>query len=396
MFRKVWPFLLAALFVVSACGKLDVKVDYKNPESDRVEITGVVLDSDGTPMAGEGVFCQQVSQSPEGLCSGTQYTGADGSFSFGPVLLHDSDELTLWAFTSKHEQLELVRSGAETAKQPSFEFVFPPRPTPVPVTQSENDLGWVTITGTARDSANLPIAGVMVFCQGYSPNGAVYVFSNRHTNLNGNYACDPIYLRDTDQVSVQALTAGYATQEIVRTGVDLRGSTTLDFSFSQQVTPTAPSTASVCPTPTAETRLMMNAEDGYCLLYPAEAVTISPRFIVVNPTNNPGDTLGDFWLDIRSEDAAGRTASQVADVPIASVGPGFNINRFEMNIGGEHAVIVDGLPGQDSVRYVYIVHNNRLYVLAFKPWMPSAIGSDQLTPIEYFYKTIIESLRFLP
>ena len=396
MFRKVLPLLLAVMMAVSACGKLDVNVNYKNAELGWVEITGFVLAADGTPMAGEGVFCQQVSQYPVGLCSGTRYTNADGSFSFGPVLLHDSDELMLWAFTSTHDQLELTRSGTDTAKQPSFEFVLPERPTPVPITQSENDLGWVTITGTVRDSSNLPVAGAIVFCRGYSPNGVVYVFSNRHTNLNGSYTCDPIYLRDADQISVQALTNGYAIQEMVRAGAELRGNTVLDFAFSQQVTPTAPSAVGTCPVPTAETQLMINTEDGYCLLYPVEAVTRNPRFIVINPTNNPGDMLGDFWSDIRTEDAAGRTASQVADASIASVGPGFNINRFDMNISGERAVVVDGLPGQDSVRYVYINHNNRLYVLAFTPWMPGVIGSQQLTPVEHFYKTIIESLRFLP
>lgn len=238
MFKKIFPLLLMVIMVASACGKLDVNLDYKNAELGWVEITGILRDTDGSPLAGEGVFCQQNSQYPVGLCSGTRYTNSDGSFSFGPVLLHDSDELILWAFPSTHEQLELTRSGTDTAKQPHFEFVLPEKPTPIPVTQSENDLGWVTITGTVRDAGNLPIAGAMVYCQGFSPNGVLYVFSNRHSNLNGSYSCDPIYLRDTDQISVQALTAGYAIQEIVRTGLEIRENSIFDFSFSQQVTPT--------------------------------------------------------------------------------------------------------------------------------------------------------------
>lgn len=392
MFRKVLPLLLAVMMAVSACGKLDVNVNYKNAELGWVEITGFVLAADGTPMAGEGVFCQQVSQYPVGLCSGTRYTNADGSFSFGPVLLHDSDELMLWAFTSTHDQLELTRSGTDTAKQPLFEFVIPERPTPIPVTQSENDLGWITITGTVRDGANLPIAGATVFCQGYSPNGVVYVFSNRHSNVNGSYSCDPIYLRDTDQISVQAFANGYAIQEILRTGAEIRGNSVFDFIFAQQATPTVPA-ASACPIPTAETQLMMNTEEGYCLLYPAEAVVNAPRFIIINPTNNPGDTLGDSWSDIRTEDAAGRTAAQAADAQIALIGSGFNPILTELIIGGEQAVVVDGLPGQDPLRYVYIVHNNRLYILTFTPWMSSVDGN---TPLEHLYRTIIESLYFLP
>ena len=69
----------------------------------------------------------------------------------------------------------------------------------------------------------------------------------------------------------------------------------------------------VCPTPTTGTNLLTNAEAGYCLLYPAEYSTDVPNFIVINPVSGPGDVLGDAWVSIVTENAAGRTAAQAAE-----------------------------------------------------------------------------------
>lgn len=148
-----------------------------------------------------------------------------------------------------------------------------------------------------------------------------------------------------------------------------------------------------CPTPTSETKLLTNAEDGYCLLYPAEYSTTLPHYIVINPVSGPGDTFGDAWLYIAIADASGRTAAQVVDEQIAYLGEGFNITRFEVEVDGEQAVVVDGLPAQDSARQVFIVHNERLYNLIFMPWYPNAAEPTQL---ENLYTMVMDTLHFLP
>ena len=150
----------------------------------------------------------------------------------------------------------------------------------------------------------------------------------------------------------------------------------------------------VCPTPTTGTNLLTNAEDGYCLLYPAEYSTDVPNFIVINPVSGPGDVLGDAWVSIDTENAAGRTAAQAAEAEIALAGEGFNITRTEMIVDGEQAIIVDGLPGPDSWRKVYIVHADRLYTFTFLPWTHTAAGSS--TPLGDLYTAITDSLHFLP
>lgn len=147
-----------------------------------------------------------------------------------------------------------------------------------------------------------------------------------------------------------------------------------------------------CPTPTSETKLLTNAEDGYCLLYPAEYSTTVPYYIVINPISSP-DMLGEAWLYIAIADAAGQTAAQVADELIAVAGDGFNITRFEVEVDGEQAVVVDGLPAQDSARQVFIVHNERLYNLVFMPWYPNVA---EPTPLENLYTMVMDTLHFLP
>jgi hypothetical protein len=151
-----------------------------------------------------------------------------------------------------------------------------------------------------------------------------------------------------------------------------------------------------CPASTLDTELLTNTEDGYCLLYPTKYSTEIPRYIVINPIDAPGDTPGEAWVSIETEVAAGRTAAQVADAQISAAGSGFNITRTEARVDGEQAVVVDGLPGPDAWRKVFIVHEDRLYTLTFIPWQPGAAGAGQQTPLDGLYMLIMETLHFLP
>ena len=151
-------------------------------------------------------------------------------------------------------------------------------------------------------------------------------------------------------------------------------------------------TSNACPTETADLKLYTNAQDGYCLLYPAAYALREPRFIVINPTNAPGDSLGDAWMAMTVEPASGRTAAQVADEAIAAVGSGFNITRTETLVDNAQAIIIDGLPGQDSSRMVFVVSHDRLYVLTFLPWYPTA---DKSSPLEKLFDVIMSSLEFV-
>lgn len=147
-----------------------------------------------------------------------------------------------------------------------------------------------------------------------------------------------------------------------------------------------------CPAETGTLKLLVNIADGYCLLYPDGLGLLPPRLIVINPNPMPGDVLGDAWLDVVINNAEGQTAAQIADAKIAEAGEGFNITRTELTIDGKQAILVDGLPGQDSMRTVFIVNRDMLYRFQFMPWYPNN-GS---TPLENLYQTVMDSLHFLP
>jgi hypothetical protein len=148
-----------------------------------------------------------------------------------------------------------------------------------------------------------------------------------------------------------------------------------------------------CPSETADLKLFMNAADGYCLLYPAVHTAILPYLIVINPTGLAGDMPGDAWAQINVEAASGRTAVQVADGQIAEAGAGFNITSSEILIDGKQAVVVDGLPGPDSWRKVFIVDSDRLYTLLFLPWAPNI---EVFAQLEELYAAVIDTFHFLP
>jgi hypothetical protein len=150
-----------------------------------------------------------------------------------------------------------------------------------------------------------------------------------------------------------------------------------------------------CPAETANLKRFTNAHDGYCFLYPIEDVASPPYLVVINPNGiSGGDSLpGDALVEVNIEAASGRTAAQVADEKIAEAGDGFNITRTEITIDGQQAIVVDGLPGQDPWREVFIVGNDRLYILFFEPWTPNA---DWFPELERLYSSVIGSFHVLP
>jgi hypothetical protein len=159
--------------------------------------------------------------------------------------------------------------------------------------------------------------------------------------------------------------------------------------------PASSTSTGVCPSEKADLKLFVNATDGYCFLYPMEKTAFPPNAVVINPNGiSGGDFLpGDALVTVSVEAASGQTAVQVADEKIAEAGEGFNITRSETWIGGKQAIVVDGLPAQNPSREVFIVDNNRLYILFFEPWAPTA---DWFLELEKLYSSVIASFHVLP
>jgi hypothetical protein len=98
-------------------------------------------------------------------------------------------------------------------------------------------------------------------------------------------------------------------------------------------------------------------------------------------------------LLLEVEDAVGRTAGQIADEIIAEEPVPEVIEFASLTLGGEDAVVLDGLGGQAASRRILIVHADRLYELWFIPWDETG---DEFARLETLYNMVINSFTFLP
>ena len=132
---------------------------------------------------------------------------------------------------------------------------------------------------------------------------------------------------------------------------------------------------------------------GLCFSYP-QGYTQLPNTDAVEiiAPDLPGtDTKGIFWIEI--SDAYDRTAEKIADEDL-TLAAGVDVGRSTVTIGGEPAVVLDGMPGQDFQRRVYVVHEQTLYVLAFMPTRSeNKTTSDQM---EALYNAVTSSWTWSP
>jgi len=176
------------------------------------------------------------------------------------------------------------------------------------------------------------------------------------------------------------------------------------FSFEVLFTPTSTSTPAVSdpqvlestpvPTSVKDTAQWFSSDQlGLCFSYP-EGYTQLPyeeTVEIIGPELPVPDLRGLFWLE--KSDAYDRTAEVIADQDMTAAGLS-SIGRSFVTLDGEDAVVLDGMPGQDFQRRVYVVHDQALYILAFMPTRSeNKAASDQL---EALYSTVTNSWKWSP
>jgi len=132
---------------------------------------------------------------------------------------------------------------------------------------------------------------------------------------------------------------------------------------------------------------------GLCFSYPQGYTQIPYNDAVeIAAPDLPGsDVKGLFWLEI--SDSYNRTAEVIADQDM-TFASGMDIGRWTVTIGGEQAVVLDGMPGQELQRRVYVVHRQTLYVLVFWPARSeNKAASDQM---EALYDAVMNSWAWSP
>jgi len=130
----------------------------------------------------------------------------------------------------------------------------------------------------------------------------------------------------------------------------------------------------------------------FCFNYPEgfSQIGSDESVEVIGPYSGSGPQPGLMWMEVA--EAQGRGAEEVANGEVDAVG-GLNPPRYRVQLGGEEALVLDGMPGQDAVRKVYIVHGDRLYTLTFSPYR-----SDNLTAndqMEALYAAVTSSWAWI-
>ncbi len=119
-----------------------------------------------------------------------------------------------------------------------------------------------------------------------------------------------------------------------------------------------------CPEPTPGTWLHISRTPGYCVLLPAdwgqqevEGNFVSPPLTTDNEPVRVGLSLTPL------EPANGRTLDQVYDewLPVMTGDPNWSVVRTPFTLGGEPAILVEGIPGRFPGYNFLTMHNEQVY-----------------------------------
>ncbi len=176
---------------------------------------------------------------------------------------------------------------------------------------------------------------------------------------------------------------------------------------SQQATTTTSSTATtdpyaVCPTPTEGTSLYINADQGYCLLYPSDftmaADELRPNDVMTftGPiTPPPPDSMQSLTAYMSFEyngPAGGLDSRAYAEKWIVLYATVEGYYLEDTSVGGQAGVIFAELPGMIRGQGLFVVANGQRYLLSVFPTPGDYTSVDEI--VLRGWNTIAGSLAF--
>jgi hypothetical protein len=150
-----------------------------------------------------------------------------------------------------------------------------------------------------------------------------------------------------------------------------------------------------CPTGSDDRPLYADGRHGYCLLAPAEWQPVEYATTSTAFTRG-GDIMNHFdaRLDISVEEARGATAQMAADARVSLLHqdmPDWEVDTEEISLGGEPALELRALPGQDLQRVIYVAHGGNLYSFVLTPDDASV---DRHADMQALYDALLETFTF--
>lgn len=147
-----------------------------------------------------------------------------------------------------------------------------------------------------------------------------------------------------------------------------------------------------CPEVTPSTYQLVAAAQGFCTLYPDSynAVQSEDGSVMLYVRSMYNDHVPLAW--ITSMPSEGQTLEALAAQRLAEYAwP--DTQPESIMLGGEPAVMLDNLPGQDTNRRVVAVHDDRVYDLVINGIGANYGEAGELA--EALYDTVITSLQFI-
>jgi hypothetical protein len=141
-------------------------------------------------------------------------------------------------------------------------------------------------------------------------------------------------------------------------------------------------------------QLYTNEEFGFCVLVPqgfdiSESDYETQVFFFGPEYSVDSGPMG--W--VKTSDAQGKSAMESAAPALAEWETiwGKPAEPEMIAVAGEEAVRIDGLPGQDVTRKVFVVHARTLYEMAF---LPSTSNYEHYDTVMALYEAMIGSFTF--
>ena len=148
-----------------------------------------------------------------------------------------------------------------------------------------------------------------------------------------------------------------------------------------------------CPEATVDMALLQDAAHGFCLLYPAnyQVVATGENSISIVKDSLLNVTAPLLSMDIMT--AGDQTATDAADALMAQFPAelleGLNVEHHTVTVAGVEAEVINNLPGQDTNRQLFMVHEGLLYHFFFTP-------VDGEGNLDQFSNNLLASFQFIP
>ena len=152
-----------------------------------------------------------------------------------------------------------------------------------------------------------------------------------------------------------------------------------------------------CPKPNDDAYLLVNSLGGYCLLYPDTHTAVRGGFDSGEPAGIrivDGSILStDLWAVITVRDAAGEDVAGSARENADRLAD-FGVELTEIEVAGQPAYMLTGLPGQDTTRHITFEYNGTLFSFLIGP--DDVTGTETFERVTGFTNMLLNSLTFIP